>query len=122
MKINSNINKIIFVLHDEGRHGASILISDFIKWIKDNNPIIELIVISSKPGVLSEQNKRLADNYLYYEGRDFWRNLLRNEYVMLLPNVLDGIYKYCFRRRTYLKSYKIKGQLILTRSNFFYYI
>ena len=61
------MSKILFITHDANRTGAPLILLNFMQWLKQNQPQIEIHSLSLRQGVLSESFKSVSQNFIELE-------------------------------------------------------
>lgn len=56
--------KVLFLSHESSRTGAPIVLLEFLKWLKQNQPQVKCDVLALKPGELSGDFKEYTNAYL----------------------------------------------------------
>lgn len=57
------VRRILFITHESSRTGAPIVLLYLLNWIKEQNKEVTLSVLDLHPGILSDDFKKVAENY-----------------------------------------------------------
>lgn len=71
------MKKILFITHDTSRSGAPMVLLNFMKWLRENHPEIELGLIALRKGDLLGEFKEVTNRFYEVSGNTFYGRIKR---------------------------------------------